>query len=88
MNSGWNEPDWNWVFGRMSEEIYNGIATSIPTKRELFAVHALQGLLAGNRMFEMSDTLNVDITKSDICGEAVRYADSLISALESIEKGK
>lgn len=48
------------------------------TKREMFAMHAMQGLLAANSGWKNS----APMTNSEIAQEAVDLADDLLEALE------
>lgn len=48
------------------------------TKREMFAMHAMQGLLAANSGWENSSPM----TNSEIAQEAVDLADDLLEVLE------
>jgi len=48
------------------------------TKREMFAIHAMQGLLAGN--LARPDVISVDATEA--AKEAASYADALLKELD------
>ena len=54
------------------------IATGL-TKREMFAMHAMQGLLAANSGWRNSNPM----TNGVIANEAVYLADALLSELET-----
>lgn len=60
-------------FGPYPSEVYAGL-----TKREMFAMHAMQGLLAANSGWRNSNPMTHDI----IVNEAAYIADALLEELE------
>lgn len=66
--------DINFLAGRIGEEVYAGINTALPRKRELFAAMAMQGALANPELINESAESMSEI--------AVAYADALIAELE------
>lgn len=60
----------------------NQVPTGL-TKREMFAMHAMQGLLSSNVTFASSATYNHrSQAKDQLAKDAVFYADALLAELE------
>lgn len=62
-------------FGHYAPEVFSGL-----TKREMFAMHAMQSMLSSKYVndFNAGDAdLNIDL-----CAKAVGYADALLKELE------